>query len=141
MAIISPVTLSISRSGADALIEVRYTITGDIRDRITNQPYVEICRLIGDDTPGDGTDDIIRDGTLQDKVVAFTFGRPDIPRVIKAKLPASFLDEDSGGPALDVDEIRAEVSLIPVLPTMSSRESNQVQFNVPINEQGTRAPQ
>jgi hypothetical protein len=136
MAIISPVTLAISRNGTDAIVDVTYTITGNIPDRIEKQKYMELCRLIGDDTPGDGTDDIVPDGTLREKVVEFSTTNFEFSRALKITLPASFLDEDSGGPVSAVDEIRAVVTLTPVVAKMATRESNQVLFNVPVKQIG-----
>jgi hypothetical protein len=136
MAIIGPVTLAISRSGANAIVDVTYTITGNIPDRIERQKYMELCRLIGDDTPGDGTDDVVPNGTLREKVVEFSTTNFEFSRALQITLPASFLNEDSGGPVSAVDEIRAVVTLTPVVPKMSTRESNQVLFNVPVNQFG-----
>ena len=41
-------------------------------------------------------------------------------------LPLNSLDEDRGGVLPQADEIRALVTLTPILPSQSSRESNQV---------------
>jgi hypothetical protein len=132
MATIGPVALSISRFGTSAIVDVTYTITGEIPDRMTNQKYVELCRLIGDDTPGDGTDDILPNGTLQETVVEFSTTNFQFSRALQIAVPASSLDEDSGGTAHETDEIRAVVSLTPYVAKMTSRESNQILFNRPI---------
>jgi hypothetical protein len=132
MATIGPVTLSILRETATSvMVEVAYTITGNIPDRTTNQKYLELCRLIGDDTPGDGTDDLIPNGVLRESVVEFSTANFEFSRALQIFLPASALDEDSGGPVPDTDEIRAVVTLTPVVPKIATRESNQFLFNRP----------
>lgn len=125
MASIQPITLRITRiaNSADVNIDVSYVVSASGHDLTTEQNYREVCQLIGDDTPGDGTDDILR--TLFDSTTVFNGTTPHFQRVIQRRLPASVLDEDSGGPAIEEDEIRARVTMTPI-PT--SRESNLVRF-------------
>jgi hypothetical protein len=131
MASIGPVTLTITRNVANAVSTVTYTLTGSNRDVVTQQPYRETCRLIGDDTPSeDGTDDIIPNGILKNSNTVFT-GTAPITRTLTLTLPATALNEDVSPtfPIPLVDEIRAVVSLTPIAATASTRESNQVLFN------------
>ena len=138
MATISPVTLAITRipNTTPALVRfnLNYTITGSNHDIASEMSYREICQIIGDDTPGDGTDDILN--TLVDSTLTFSGINTGFGRGFSLVLPLSSLDEDSGGPAIQEDEIRARVTLTPI-PT--SRESNLVQVNVPVFEQAKTA--
>jgi hypothetical protein len=122
MASISPVSLRIINvpNSSNASIDVGYTVSASNHDLATQQRYREICELIGDDTPGDGTDDILR--TLRDENINFD-DHSGFTRAIQVFVPVSLLDEDRGLVALQEDEIRARVTLTPV-PT--SRESNLV---------------
>lgn len=123
MASIQPINLRITRvpNSANVSIDVGYVVSASNHDLATEQNYREVCELIGDDTPGDGTDDIIR--TILDTTTVFGGTGVHITRAIQFFLPASALDEDSGRPFLEEDEIRARVTLTPI-PTR--RESNQV---------------
>lgn len=125
MASIQPITLRITRipNTADVNIDVSYVVSGSGHDLATEQNYREVCQLIGDDTPGDGTDDVLR--TLLDSTTVFGGTSVNFTRIIQLRLPASVLDEDSGGPVIQEDEIRARVTLTPI-PT--SRESNQIRM-------------
>jgi hypothetical protein len=136
MANIGPITLRISRAGENALIEVFYGVLAETRDLATQQPYREICRLIGDDTPGDGADDIVADGTLFNAITVFTESSPEFTRVLNRTLPLSNLNEDTGELFPDDDEIRAVVSLTPLEPAVRTRESNQVILKAFGNQNG-----
>ena len=136
MANIGPITLRISRVGENALIEVFYGVLAETRDLATQQPYREICRLIGDDTPGDGADDTVAGGTLFNTITVFTESSQEFTRVLKRTLPLSNLDEDIGELFPDDDEIRAVVSLTPLEPAVRTRESNQVVLKVDSNQNG-----
>ena len=126
--ITTPVNLTIARIGDQAKARVTYSIEGDLEDHSSGQTYIETCRLIGDDTPGDGTDDIINNGLL---LRATTIMGPHtrFDRVLELTLPAANLDEDKGIFFPDTDEIRALVTLTPLLPTPQTSESNLVKFN------------
>ena len=126
MATISPVNLAITRIPNTNLVRfnLNYTIAGSNHDIASEMSYREVCKIIGDDTPGDGTDDLL--GTLVDETITFTGTRPGFGRGFGLVLPLSSLDEDSGGPLPQADEIRALVTITPILPSESSRESNQV---------------
>ena len=113
-----------------------------------------MCKLIGDDsgiTPAeDGTDDAIANGTLFPQllfppfpIVSSGLASPLIPlfnttssngqaftdRVHQKTINLSNLDEDQS-PVPNPDEIRAQVSLDPVLPAAVTRESAQFLLNV-----------
>lgn len=66
MASISPITLRIINvpNSSNASVDVGYTFSASSHDLATQQHYREVCELIGDDVPGDGTDDLLR--TLRD---------------------------------------------------------------------------
>jgi hypothetical protein len=123
MASITPITLTIQPvpNSANVSVQVGYVVSGTSHDLATEQNYREVCQLIGDDTPGDGTDDILR--TLFDTTTVFTGSA--FTRAIQLFMPLSELDEDREGPFIQEDEIRAKVTLTPI-PT--SRESNLVRI-------------
>jgi hypothetical protein len=133
MATIGPVNLEIVREVANAHITVTYSLTGSAFDIASGQPYTEHCQLVGDDTginpPEDNTDDsIFPSGLLTPflSTVVFPNNAP-IHRQRTKTIPIADLDEDVNG----TDEIRAVVRLTPVLPSMVTRESNQVHSPFP----------
>ena len=138
MASIQPITLRISNPLPNGLVsvDISYVVSASNHDLASEQNYREVCVLIGDDTPGDGTDDVIRPVVDQTLVFSSTF--PHQSRAIQFFMPASQLNEDPSGPFADLnaDEIRARVTLTPI-PT--SRESNQVVVNQPVFEQAKTA--
>ncbi len=126
MATIGPVELKIRLKGDEALVEVGYEITFDSYDQHSNQAYVEVCRLIGDDTAtGDppGQDQTL--GFLTPLFVTDTTanGQPTAKRDWKKTFRKADLDEDPGPNA---DELRARVTLTPVQPAAATAESNLV---------------
>jgi hypothetical protein len=127
MASIQPITLEITPlpNGTDVSVSIGYVVSGSSHDLATEQHYREVCQLIGDDTPGDGTDDVLH--TALDTTTVFT--GQSFQRAIQFFLPASVLDEDTGPLIFDVDEIRAVVTMTPI-PT--SRESNLVKIGGPV---------
>jgi hypothetical protein len=158
MASVSNLTLDIEvvNDGANVVADVTasYRINWSSYDQNSNQPYRESCILIGDDTgitpAEDGTDDPIPGGTLFPQllfppfpVVSGGLASPLIPlfnttasngqaftdRSHSRRLNLSALDEDQP-PVLNPDEIRAQVTLTPVLPTSVTRESAQFEINV-----------
>jgi hypothetical protein len=56
-------------------------------------------------------------------------GRASVHRKFTKTLPLTALDEDKP-PVPNPDEIRAQVTLTPVLPATVVRESNQVALNI-----------
>lgn len=128
MASIGPVELKVRLKGDEALVDVTYEVTFDSFDQHSNQAYVEVCRLIGDDTAtGDppGPDQTI--GFVTPLFVTGTAanGQPTLKREWKKTFRKTDLDEDRGT-VPNPDEIRAVVSLTPVQPAAASRESNLV---------------
>jgi hypothetical protein len=145
MASVSGITLAIEvvNNGAnlEANVTVEYDITFSSYDQHSNQPYTELCRLIGDDTgivpAEDGVDDSIPGGQLF-PTGPFPFplfstiaseGRASVHQVHKKTLPLSALNEDQP-PAPNPDELRAQITLTPVTPVAIVRESNQVLLNI-----------
>ncbi len=132
MASIGPVELKVRLKGDAALVDVTYEITFDSYDQHANQAYVEVCRLIGDDTAtGDppGPDQplgfvtpLFLTGTASD-------GKPTLQRSWSKTFHRADLDEDRG-PVPNPDELRAVVSLTPVQPAGITRESNLVTKNI-----------
>jgi hypothetical protein len=156
MATISGLTLEVEvvNDGADLVANVTaaYRINWSISDQASEQPYREVCKLVGDDSgidpAEDGADDAIVDGQLFPQLLFPPFrplpGQPAIPvpsgtvssngqpfldRVHTKTIDLSRLDEDQD-PVSNPDEIRAVVSLTPVLATAVTRESAQVLLNV-----------
>ncbi len=132
MASIGPVTLKIRLKGAQAAVEVSYEIAFDSYDQNANQAYVEVCRLIGDDTgTGDppGPDQVL--GFLTPLFVTSTAanGKPTLKRTWKKTFRKTDLDEDRGT-VPNPDEIRAAVSLTPVQPSVATAESNMVALKI-----------
>jgi hypothetical protein len=128
MATIGPVNLEIVREVANAHITVTYSLSGSAFDIASGQPYTEHCQLMGDDTginpPEDNTDEpIFPSGLLTPffSTVVFPNNTPIHRHRVKT-IPVADLSEDVNG----THEIRAVVTLTPVLPSMVMRESNQV---------------
>lgn len=132
MATIGPVQLSIRMRGDQAVVDVDYEIAFDSYDQGSNQPYVEVCRLIGDDTAtGDvpGPDQVL--GFVTPLFVTSTQanGAATLKREWRKTFRKTDLDEDKGA-VPDPDEIRALVSLTPVQPAAATRESNMVKKKI-----------
>jgi hypothetical protein len=89
MASIQPISLRITRvpNSANVSIDVGYVVSASDHDLAAEQNYREVCELIGDDTPGDGTDDILR--TILDTTTVFGGTSVHITRAIQFFLPAS----------------------------------------------------
>lgn len=132
MATIGPVQLKVRLKGDEAFVDVNYEIGFDSYDQSSNQPYVEVCRLVGDDTA-------TGDPPAPDHVLGFVTplfvtntqsnGEATLKREWSKTFRKSDLDEDRG-PVPNPDEIRAVVSLTPVQPVASKRESNLVTKNI-----------
>ena len=110
MASLSGITLAIEVVNNGANLEpnvtVEYDITFNSYDQHSNQPYTELCRLLGDDTgivmAEDGVDDSIPGGQLF-PTGPFPFavfstiaseGRASVHRVHQRTLPLGALNED-----------------------------------------------
>ena len=132
LAFVTPITLSIfanPNSSTNLFAEIRYTVHADGKDAPNNQSYREVCELIGDDTPGDGTDDLLR--VLRDVTSQFGTTAVEIVRDTVHDLPKTLFNEDNNGLFSQADEIRARVTLTPISANVGSttRESNQVVLN------------
>ena len=132
MAYVTPITLSINpkpNSPNNFFVEVRYSIHADDNDVSSNQSYREVCELIGDDTPGDGADDLLR--VVRDVTSQFSGTAVAIVRDNVFDLPKTLFNEDNNGPFNQADEIRARVTLTPISGNLgsTSRESNKVVLN------------
>jgi hypothetical protein len=129
MASIGPVTLSIFDRPqlGDVLIQVSYEVQATDADVSGEQEYREVVELIGVDTlPGeDGVDEPIAGGTLWDGIRVFDGLHVGSSETREKTLPPQALDEDPSPIFPKVDEIRARVTLTPVLRVVS-RESNLV---------------
>ena len=143
--------LEVVNDGANlvANVSAEYDIEFDSYDINSNQPYREACKLIGDDTgitpAEDGVDDAIANGQLFPQLLfpspgpfplpiplfntVQSDGLASIDRVHTKTISLSNLDEDQS-PVPNPDEIRAQVSLTPVLPAAVIRESAQFALNV-----------
>ena len=144
MATVTNLTLAIqvvnNGPNLEAQIEVEYDIVFSSFDQNSNQPYSELCRLIGDDTgiapAEDGADDLIPGGQLFPVIILPPFnqvasnGQASVHRTRTRTLPLSALNEDQGAVA-NPDELRAQVTLTPVPPVSVVRESSQVLLNIP----------
>jgi hypothetical protein len=122
-----------------ALIRVSYVITATHHDAEHEQAYRELVELVGDDRGEGGTAELIPDGKIWDGVVVFTTSQTSFTRIPEKTLPSSILDEDSSGPVIKEDEIRAVVTLIPIPPALLSRESNLVRRGGPVLDPGMTA--
>ena len=138
----STLVIDVVNDGANlkAKVTVEYDIDFNSYDQHSNQPYTELCRLMGDDsgiTPAeDGVDGAISGGQLFPTVFPFPVsrmiaseGRTSVHRKHIKTLPLSALDEDSP-PVLNPDEIRAQITLTPVSPVARVRESLPVELNI-----------
>ena len=125
--------MSIVRNVANARVTVTYDITWSNFDQLTNLPYSEIVRLIGDDSGLDGDnlpagDDPIAIGMFPLNPSVSSNGQAVTPRTKDFTIAFSTLNEDFLlATAADIDdEIRALVTLSPRLPIVVSAESNFV---------------
>jgi hypothetical protein len=145
MATVTNLTLAIqvvnNGPNLEAQIEVEYDIVFNSFDQNSNQPYTELCRLIGDDTgivpAEDGTDDLIPGGQLFPGIIILppfnqvaSNGQASVHRTRTRTLPLNALNEDQGA-VPNPDELRAQVTLTPVQPVSVVRESSQVLLNIP----------
>jgi hypothetical protein len=130
MATIGPVKLNIDIQGNRATVEVAYDINFDSYDQNSNQPYVEVCRLMGDDTnvgdtPEAGADDVLGFVTPIFLRSTASNGQPKLSRRWAKTFPTGDLDEDRGN-VPNPDEFFARVTLTPVAPATATAVSNPV---------------
>ena len=137
MATIGPVKLAIKKKDDNQfVVDVKYDITFDAYDQSSNQPYAEVCKLVGDDTglgdpPAAGDDDTL--GFLTPLFFRETQsnGEATLARHWTKPFRKTELDEDRG-PIPNPDEIRAVVTLTPVAPKPATAESNLVKKRIKI---------
>lgn len=136
MATIEDVVLKITRKTKEkrAVVDVRYEIVFDAYDQASNQPYAEVCRVVGDDTiigdpPSAGADDTLGFVTPMFFRSTQADGEKAISRHWTRTFHLADLNEDRGAEP-NPDELRAVVSLTPVLPQTVSRESNLVKLRI-----------
>jgi hypothetical protein len=146
--------VEVVNDGADLVANVTatYRINWSTSDQASEQAYREVCKLVGDDSglnpAEDGVDDAIVNGQLFPQLLFPPFpalpgqplipipsgtvssnGQPFLDRVHTKTINLNNLDEDQD-PVPNPDEIRAVVTLTPVLPVAVTRESAQVLLNV-----------
>ncbi len=138
MATISSVTLNITKNVANADFDLSYTVNWTQFDQLTNLTYLASWRLIGDDTGQDGDDGPAGDDPIPTGLSLLRRLSSNGNATTTITEPTRTiawvdLNEDSalGSPADNDDEIRAVVTLTPLLPTGTSRESAVVLVTSP----------
>ena len=133
MAAVSTPNLVVTPEQDNRKVNGTYAIDFDFFDKATNLRYKHVVELIGDDTnvagdpPSSAPDDVL--ATLRSEVVrageAPAMNDNGLPRLrvnLTEVFAKSTLNEDIGNP--NPDEIRIKVTLTPLLPVQSVRESN-----------------
>ncbi|CAN5168350.1 hypothetical protein BH18ACT4_BH18ACT4_12410 [soil metagenome] len=134
VAAIDEVGLKITPTGgSEASVDVKYVIEFDSYDQNSNQTYVEVCKLVGDDTHAGDPASEAPDDTLGYLTPLFfrdtrSDGRASLERQFTKSFHQRDLDEDRGL-VPNPDEIRAVVTLTPVAPSVVTTESNMVTLN------------
>jgi hypothetical protein len=129
MPTITNLSLVVVKDVANAEITVDYDINWSSFDQQTDLEFDEAWKLIGDDTNQDGDnlplgDDPISLGLMPITRVSSN-GQAVTHRTKSRTIAFNQLNEDISIPDPD-DEIRAVVTLTPLLPVATSRESNFV---------------
>jgi hypothetical protein len=132
MPTITNVTLSLVKDVANMDITLNYDIEWTAFEQATDLEFDEAWKLIGDDTNQDGDnlpvgDDPISLGLLMPLIRVSSNGNAVTHRTKTKTIAFSNLDEDVG--VNEDDEIRAVVTLTPLLPVATSRESDMVPVN------------
>jgi hypothetical protein len=122
-------TLSVVKDVANAEITFAFDIEWTAFEQATDLEFDEAWKLTGDDTGQDGDnlpigDDAIGLG-LMPLIRVSSNGQAVTHRVKTKTIAFSTLNEDTSAVDPD-DEIRAVVTLTPLLPVATSRESNLV---------------
>ena len=133
MAAASTPNLVVTKELDNRKVDATYDIDFDFFDNATNLRYKHVVELIGDDTnvagdpPSSAPDDVL--ATLRSEVVrageAPAMNDNGLPRLrvnLTEVFAKSTLNEDIGNP--NPDEIRIKVTLTPLLPVQTVRESN-----------------
>jgi len=133
MASVTITNFQVVKNVANADITLDYTINWSAFDMNTNLQYSEAWKLIGDDTGQDGDDVPVGDDPINLGLmflgVVSSNGQASTPRSKSKTIAFSNLDEDVGAAAFEDDELRAVVTLTPLLPAVISRESDVVVVN------------
>lgn len=114
---------------ANATVDVHFTVQYSRSDQDANTPYKLLCQLKGHDPGGefgeDAEDDEIPNGLLTPAggQTIRSDGQASQQFDLNTTLALGDLDEDFLGGA-DPDEIKAKVTLTPILPEKTSAESN-----------------
>jgi hypothetical protein len=134
MVAISDVSLFIAERDGKAFAEVSYRVLPTGQDFALKRSFREIVELIGvDEGVGeDGHSEVIRNGRIYDELLAFGTSDSTPGRTRAVNLASADLDEDPG-PVPRRDEIRARVTLIPIV----TAESNVVTRGAPANTFGS----
>ena len=131
MPTISNLTLSLVKDVANMDITFEFDIEWNAFEQATDLEFDEAWKVIGDDTNQDGDnlpvgDDPISLGLIPIVRVSSN-GNAVTHRTKTRTIAFSSFDEDVG--VNEDDEIRAVVTLTPLLPVATSRESNMVPVN------------
>ena len=131
MPTISNLTLSLVKDVANMDITFEFDIEWNAFEQATDLEFDEAWKVIGDDTNQDGDnlpvgDDPISLG-LMPIVRVSSNGNAVTHRTKTRTIAFSSFDEDVG--VNEADEIRAVVTLTPLLPVATSRESTMVPVN------------
>jgi hypothetical protein len=136
MASIEYVKLEVlSSSPPDVLVDVSYKILATLDDVAAGRAYRELVQLVkvGRIIGEPGVEHLVPGGTIWDGTVLFTGDEVGFVHSRELTLPAADLAQDS---ALQAEEIRARVTLIPLPAASPMMESNTVQLNgSPTHEQ------
>jgi hypothetical protein len=122
---LDPITVDV----ANATVDVHFTVEYSRSDQDANTPYKLVCKLEGHDPGGefgeDDVDDVIPNGRLTPAGGQTIRSDGEVSQEFdfNTTLALSDLDEDFIGSA-DPDEIKAKVTLKPILPQPVSAESN-----------------
>jgi hypothetical protein len=114
---------------ANATVDVHVVVTYSQFDKDANTPYRMVCTLLGDDPGGefgeDAVDDVIPNGTLTPLggQIIRADGLDEQQIDFNTTLALEDLNEDLIGSA-NPDDIKAHVTLTPIVANASSADSN-----------------
>jgi len=132
MASIEHVTLEVLADSPSngVQVNVSYKITATLDDVPAGRTYRELVQLVkvGRMIGAPGVEHLVPGGTVWDGTVLFTGDGVSFVHSRELTLPSADLAQDS---ALQTEEIRARVTLIPLPALPPTMESNTVQLNGP----------